>query len=166
MIPKVTVDDPTRVNKLGTIISRPDVNRAIMGATAILTQPAIDYNNRKVDKATATVSTYRTIGKVIAGTTVGCGVRSACYYLTKACTSQSPNASKWRKWLMPSENTQRTLAKRNKDWFKNYNNTLATLLGLGAMLFTNVALDVPLTNAITKLLIKDNKSSQQERKGA
>ena len=115
LIPKMTIKDTTAINKWGTIIGRPDVNRGIMGATAILTQPYIDYHNHKVDHETAAVSTCRTIGKIIAGTAVGCAVRSGCYYLTKACTSTDPNASKWKKWLMPSPKLQKILAKYIKE---------------------------------------------------
>ena len=162
LLPKITIKDPTKCNDWGTIISRPDVNRGIMGATALLTQPFIDYHNHKVDNDTAAVSTCRTIGKIVAGTTVGVGVRSACYYLIKACTSTEQNAPNWKKWLMPSQKMERYISRRNIDWFKNYKNTLATTLGLAAMLITNVALDVPLTNWITKKLIniKNNRAQQ------
>lgn len=170
LIPNITIKDPAKMNHWGTIISRPDVNRGIMGATALLTQPYIDYHNHKVDHETAAVSTCRTIGKIVAGTAVGCLVRSGCYYLTKACTTVEENAPKWKQWLMPSPKIQKILAKRNNDWFKNYNNTLATLLGLGAMLITNVLLDVPLTNLITKQLIsrrpQNNGTPNEERKCA
>ena len=40
--------------------------------------------------------------------------------------------------------------RRDVDWVKNYNSVLASLVGLGVMLFTNMMLDVPLTNYISK----------------
>jgi len=162
MLPDFTIKNPKMWANLGTKIGRPDVNRGIMGATALLTQPFIDYNNRKVDKNTAEVSTCRTIGKILAGTTVGMGVRAACYYLIKGCTSIDPNASSWKRRLMPSQKIEKIISKRNMDWFKNYKNTLANLLGLAAMLVTNVALDVPLTNFVSKKLIALRGKNPQE----
>lgn len=158
LIPNMTLKGGSKINNWGVILSRPDVNRGIMGVTALLTQPYIDYHNHKVDNETATVSTCRTIGKIIAGTTVGCAVRSACYYLVDACTSTSPRAPGWKRWLMPTPKEERYIRSRNIDWFKNYKNTLATILGLSAMLITNVALDVPLTTFITNKLLKHVKN--------
>lgn len=162
MLPNMTVKDRPFLNNLGNFINRPDVNRAIMGATAIVTQPYIDKHNPNVDKETAETSMFRTIGKIVAGTTVGCIVRSSIYYLINACTSQQPNAPKWKKWLMPTERMQRLLSAHNMDWFKSYKNVLSTSLGLAAMLVTNVACDVPLTSFISKKLINWNKTRHQE----
>ena len=92
MFPNVTVNNEELFTKIGSVISRPDVGRAIMGITAIGTQPFIDYYNSKVDRDTAKVSTSRTIGKIIAGTGVGCAVRAMCYYGTKLLTCTNPNA--------------------------------------------------------------------------
>lgn len=162
MLPNMTVKDRPFLNNLGNFINRPDVNRFIMGATAIVTQPYIDKHNPNVDKETAETSMFRTIGKIVAGTTVGCIVRSSIYYLINACTSQQANAPKWKKWLMPTERMQRLLSAHNMDWFKSYKNVLSTSLGLAAMLVTNVACDVPLTSFISKNLINWNKSRHQE----
>lgn len=166
LIPNMTVNGGSKVNNWGVILSRPDVNRGIMGVTALLTQPYIDYHNHKVDQETASVATCRTIAKIIAGTTVGCAVRSACYYLVNACTSASPKAPKWKRWLMPNPNVERYIRRRNVDWFKNYKNTLATIIGLSAMLFTNVLLDVPLTTYLSKKLLKkhEEKNNNQTQK--
>lgn len=153
LIPNTTVNTPEKFNKMGVVLSRPDVNRLIMGATALLTQPLIDYYNPNVDEDTAKTSTCRTIGKIVAGTAVGCGVRSLCFYTTKLLTSGGENGPAWRKWLLPSNAIVRYLNKRHGGWLKKYNNTISTLLGLVAMLFTNVALDVPLTNKISKALM-------------
>lgn len=162
MLPNMTVKDRPFLNNLGNFINRPDVNRFIMGATAIVTQPYIDKHNPNVDKETAETSMFRTIGKIVAGTTVGCIVRSSIYYLINACTSKQANAPKWKKWLMPTERMQRLLSAHNMDWFKSYKNVLSTSLGLAAMLVTNVACDVPLTSYISKKLIDWNKSRHQE----
>ena len=162
LLPNINVSREDMFCNIGRVLSRPDVGRGIMGVSAILTQPLIDYYNPKVDRDTAQVSTCRTIGKIIAGTTVGCAVRSACYYGVKALTNLNPNATQWKKTLLPAEKFVQYLSQKNLDWIKNYNSTLATIIGLGAMLFTNVLLDVPLTNLISKKLInKFGKPNQQ-----
>lgn len=161
LIPNMTINGEAFVNKIGTALSRPDVNRAVMGATAILTQPLIDYYNPKVDRDTAIVSTCRTVGKIIAGTLVGCGVRSLCYYGVHALTSLSKTAPAWRKTLLPPKAIIRYLSNKNNDWLKNYRSTLATIVGLGAMLFTNVLLDVPFTHMISKKLISKFKGNDE-----
>lgn len=163
LIPNMTVKNSQRCSDIGVIISRPDVNRGIMGATALLTQPFIDYYNPKVDKETAGVSTCRTGAKIIAGTTVGMGVRNLCYNAIKAFTSTNPSSQPWRRWLMPSQKIERYISKRNVDWFKNYKNTLATTLGLAAMLVTNLALDVPLTNFLSKTFLKLRKNHIEKK---
>lgn len=159
--PNATVNTPEICNRIGATLSRPDVNRGIMGATAILSQPLIDYYNPDVDKETAKTSTCRTIGKIVAGTTVGCVVRSLCYYGTKAFTSPDPLAKGWRRALMPSRAYVRYLNGKFPDWIKNYRSGISTIIGLMAMLFTNVLIDVPLTNKITQKMLhvfnlKDN----------
>ena len=68
--------------------------------------------------------------------------------------------------LLPSESVVRYMNRKSTDWIKYYNNFLATLIGLGVMLFTNVLLDVPLTNAISKKImpffgIKPNQQKQE-----
>lgn len=152
-IPNMTVNSEELLGKIGTVLSRPDVGRGILGATAICTQPFIDYYNPRVDRDTATVSTCRTVGKILAGTTVGCIVRNICYNGSRALTNTNAGAKPWQKVLLPSETMIQYLSKRNPDWIKNYRSTLALLVGLAAMLVTNVVLDVPLTNMISKKLI-------------
>ena len=44
--------------------------RFILGLTAIMIQPVIDYTNRNVDEETREVSAARTAAKIIAGTSV------------------------------------------------------------------------------------------------
>jgi hypothetical protein len=154
LIPNMTIKNEEFACKIGRIISRPDVGRAIMGATALCTQPFIDYYNPDVDRDTAKVSTARTLGKIIAGTAVGIGVRSLCYYGTQFFTSLKPNAPWWRKLLLPSESVVRYMNRKSTDWVKNYNSALASMIGVGLFLFTNVLLDVPLTNVISKKAMK------------
>ena len=66
-----------KLRKYEENMSHPAKNRLIMGATALVTQPTIDYYNKKVDEETRTISRNRTIAKILAGTTVGILVRGA-----------------------------------------------------------------------------------------
>lgn len=52
-----------------------DKQRLILGATAILMQPAIDASNKNVDEKTRKVSVARTIAKIVAGTLTGFAIR-------------------------------------------------------------------------------------------
>lgn len=155
LFPKIELNSE-KFNNIGTYLSRPHVNRAVMGGTALLTQPFIDYNNPKVDEDTAKVSTARTIGKILAGTMVGCAVRWGCYVGVGALTKTGDKAISLRRntLLMPDEKTIIRLAKNAKDWLKNYRSIVSTIIGLGVMLITNVALDVPITNFITQKILK------------
>ena len=67
------------LQKVDEKMSKPMQNRLIMGGTAILTQPFIDYHNHKVDDETRTIAKNRTIAKIIAGTAVGAFVRDKCF---------------------------------------------------------------------------------------
>lgn len=165
LIPNMLVKDRPMFDNIGNFINRPDVNRGIMGITALLTQPYIDLHNPDVDEETAQTSMCRTIGKIVAGTTVGCLVRSGCYYLIKGCTSTDPKASKWKKLLMPSRSVQQVLASKNQDWFKSYKNVLSTMMALVIMLGTNFLFDVPLTTKISNKLNEMRKARQKEQEG-
>ena len=70
------------VTGIGKYINSPE-QRFIQGATALATQPFIDLNNRSADEDTRAVSVARTIGKIVAGTVVGVGVRYATIFIAK-----------------------------------------------------------------------------------
>ena len=87
-IPQMTVKGE-RANKaikwIGKNISSPE-NRFILGATALMSQPFIDLNNKKVDEDTRKVSAARTVAKIIAGTATGVLIRSGCIHAVNAFT--------------------------------------------------------------------------------
>ncbi len=145
-------------NKFDNWISKPAQNRAIMGLTAIITQPAIDYNNHKVDKETRTVSRNRTIAKIIAGTCVGILVRGSAY---EAVTNMTNIESKTKtaKALLP----KRFLGEiaKNEKFLKNYRSALSSGLAILAMCVTNFVLDAPLTVFLTNKL-NDKKEAKHE----
>ena len=80
--PNATFNDKDKIQrwvKFYEQMSRPDINRVVMGGTAFFLQPAIDASNKKVDDDTRKVSICRTIAKIITGTSVGIIVRGSAY---------------------------------------------------------------------------------------
>ena len=127
-------------------------NRLILGATALMIQPFIDLNNKKVDEKTREISAARTVAKIIVGTATGFAVR----YLTIAAIG------KYRKFFAPTIPVQD---------YKQYMMAIGNYLALAVMLITNFAIDAPCTKALTNKFIglvekchakKDTKNSAQE----
>lgn len=119
--------------------------RLILGATAIVMQPAIDAHNKNVDEKTRKVSVARTIGKVIAGTLTGFAIRKACI---KAMDL---------KMFKPSN-----FEKVTKDAYEQYKNAMGTIAALVVMMVTNFVIDAPLTKFITNLLIEDDSGGKKQ----
>ena len=152
-IPTMTVASE-RANKciewLGKEISSPE-NRLIMGATALMSQPFIDLNNKKVDEETRHVSACRTVAKIIAGTTTGVLIRKLCIKaIDFGCKipQKGEKLSKAETILLPSEN----ILKRLKD-LSHYKKALGTIISLGVMVFTNFLIDAPLTKFLTNKFV-------------
>ncbi len=146
-VPEKTLGDgSSKTDKLDILLSRPDVNRLIMGTTALLTQPAIDYYNHRVDEETRLVSRNRTIAKILAGTTVGIIVRGFCYQAVDKMTNLS-GTKKYSKWLVPEQWVKKFA--NNPKQLRTYKNALSTGIALCVMLFTNFLIDAPLTVFLT-----------------
>lgn len=133
-------------------VSEPMRNRGIMGVTALLTQPTIDYYNHRVDDETRTVSRNRTIAKIVAGTLVGMFVVRGPVYKFVEKTTNPMGTGKFSKSLLPVKFIEQ-LAK-NETHLKNYRATIAMAIALAAMCVTNFVLDAPLTIILTNLLNK------------
>lgn len=157
-------------------VSHPMWNRGIMGATALLTQPTIDYYNHRVDDETRTVSRNRTIAKIIAGTLVGMFVvRGPVHKVVEKMTDLN-GKKKYSLWLVPKDFIN--MLRKDESALKNYRSTLAMLLALFGMCYTNFALDAPLTTILTNIFNKksginnkdtanvDNLSIRKEAKNA
>lgn len=153
-IPEKTVKDSDKQiqkwNHWGNKISKPAENRAIMGATAMFTQPALDYYNHKVDKETRTVSKNRTIAKIAVGTGVGVFVVRGPIYKGIDTMTNPKGASKISKALLPKKFL--TELASNETFLKNYKSTLSMVVALLAMCGTNFLLDAPLTAILTNKL--------------
>ena len=151
-----------RWKKTDDVISRPAQNRGILGATALITQPAIDYYNHRVDEETRTVSRNRTIAKIVAGTAVGMFVVRGPIYKAIVNMTDLNGKSKLSKALIPkSELLDIT---KNPKFLKNYRSALSMLIALLAMSVTNFVLDAPLTVYLTNML--NDKTLAKKDKGA
>ena len=73
------------IKKTGEKISSAE-QRLILGASALMSQPFIDWNNKNVDEKTRKVSVARTVAKIIAGTLTGYYIRNrSCGAVQSKC---------------------------------------------------------------------------------
>ena len=147
------------LNWFGRNISTPE-NRLIIGVTALASQPFIDLYNKDVDEKTRVVSCARTIGKIVAGTITGVGVRAGFMKLTRNYSELGTVGTKTIKKLFTPPNAPEKMTYA----YKQYQNAMGMLLAIGAMLFTNFAVDVPLTNFLTNRLTKSFLGKSKEGK--
>ena len=162
-LPKVTIKETKRGVERSKVIddriSKPAENRLIMGATAMLTQPAIDYYNHRVDEDTRRVARNRTIAKIIAGTCVGILVRGSAYKAVVKMTDVK-GCSKFSKSLLPKKHMSEIA--QNEKFLKNYRNALSSSLAILAMCVTNFVLDAPLTVFLTNKFNETKKEGKHE----
>lgn len=137
------------LNWFGENVSTPE-NRLIIGVTALASQPFIDLYNKDVDEDTRIVSCARTIGKTIAGTLTGVVVRAGFIHLTRNYSELGDVGGKTIKKLFTPPNAPDKMTYA----YKQYRNAMGMLLAIVAMLFTNFAIDAPLTNFLTNRLTK------------
>ncbi len=131
--------------------------RLILGATALVTQPFIDFHNRNVDEKTRDVSVCRTVAKIIVGTTTGVLIRKGAINLIGKCSlPPAPGLKKIRSLFFPK------VEKMTAEGFLQYKNTMGTIVGLLAMLVTNFAVDAPFTKLLTNRLLKEKRRGVNE----
>lgn len=162
IVPEMTISNEKTLKGLkwvGEKVSSPE-NRLILGVTALMSQPFIDLNNKKVDEDTRKVSAARTVAKIIAGTTTGVLIRSGCIHaidaFTKLPTEITPDMKfkKLRSLFTPSAGILKDL--------NQYKKSLGTILSLGVMVVTNFLLDAPLTKFLTNKFV-DRINSKKEQ---
>ena len=141
------------INWIGRNISSPQ-NRLILGATALMSQPFIDLNNKKVDEDTRKVSAARTVAKIIAGTTTGFFVRYGCIKAIDYCSliPSQINKSMKNKWLRTLFTPDSALTGVLKD-LNQYKKALGSFIALLVMVVTNFAIDAPLTKFLTNKFV-------------
>ena len=145
-----------RVAYIGKKWSSPH-QRAILGVTALVMQPYIDWKNKSVDEKTRKVAVARTVAKIIAGTLTGVALRAGFIKGIAAMSTTAAeipaNAKPFTKKLKQCL-TPKNLDPSNKDALAQYRNAMGTILSLGAMIFTNFLIDAPLTKFLTNRFIK------------
>lgn len=131
--------------------------RVMLGATALAIQPAIDLHNKNVDEDTRKISCARTISKTLIGTLTGFLVRYGCIKLieSKSKIGKAANNAIDR-FFTPS------VAKGNTIKFRNYKAALGTFLAVGVMIFTNFAIDAPVTQFLTNYFNKKMNNKPKE----
>ena len=134
--------------------------RLILGASALMSQPFIDANNKNVDEKTRKVSVARTIAKIVAGTFTGYFIRKGCIKGIKALSQvPGPNVPKWKTVFTPKNVKDNTT-----DAFLQYRNAMGTVVALVVMMFTNFIIDAPLTKFLTNALVKKGEEKNMEAK--
>lgn len=145
-----------RLDKIGKVISSPQ-NRLIMGVTALASQPFIDLNNDKVDENTRIISCSKTLAKIIAGTSTGVIIRHLAIKMAESMSRTPEELAEGKIKKFTFYNTFFTTANlkpHKPEYYKQYRNTVGTAIGIGVMLFTNFAIDMPLTNYLTNFFAK------------
>ena len=134
--------------------------RAILGVTALCTQPFIDLHNRHIKKEDKPITVAKTISKIIVGTIAGVTLR---HYAIKAADkfTQTVKTGKYSQCLLHKgliEELKKTINKTNEyllNSVRNYKEGLGTFLGVATGAFTNFLIDAPLTKYLTNF-IHDN----------
>ncbi len=151
-------------NNFDNWVSKPHINRGVLGVTALVTQPPIDYYNHRVDEETRKVARNRTIAKILAGTTVGMFVVRGPIYTAIENMTNIKGKSKFSKALLPKRFL--TELANNEKFLKNYRSALAMGLALAAMCVTNFVLDAPFTIFLTNLFNdKTNQVKEVKKNG-
>ena len=139
--------------------------RAILGLTAIVMQPYIDWKNKNVDEKTRKVSVARTCAKIIAGTLTGVALRAGFIKgiaaMSKTAAEIPANAKPFTKKIKQCL-TPKNLDPANKDALEQYRNSMGTILSLAAMVFTNFLIDAPLTKFLTNKFIGLQKKGEDK----
>ncbi len=178
------------INWIGANVNSPE-QRLIAGVTALATQPIIDYKNKNVDEDTRMISVARTLAKIIAGTIVGVIVRKGAIAAANkysGCKAEVDGLTDIIKELKPKKGSlfspvtkkiqekvvgKMTQKEFNELW-QNYVKALGTFIATGAMVFTNFAIDAPLTRLLTrqfhkhitkKPISKDNQKENKKTEG-
>ncbi len=139
--------------------------RLILGATAIVMQPYIDWKNKHVDDKTRKVSVARTCAKIIAGTATGFalrygfikGIKAFSKPLSEVPKDAKPFAKKMMTWLTP-----KNMDPNDMDALDQYRNAMGTIWSLVAMVFTNFLIDAPLTKFLTNKFIAHQQKTEQK----
>jgi len=128
--------------------------RAVIGLTALCTQPFIDLHNRHIKKEDKSVVVAKTISKIIIGTCTGIAMRHYCIKAVKHFTKSNTRNLKYQ-FLLPTRiiaKLRRRPSSVSDIELNNYRNGLGTLFGVLGGMITNFLVDAPLTKMFTNTL--------------
>ena len=127
--------------------------RALLGITALCTQPFIDLHNSHIKKEDKPITVAKTISKIIVGTTVGILVRHYAIKMVKNFT-KTTNCGKYSQCLLPKKIVDQLNQKIpvNKDDIKKYTEWMGTFLGVMCCAITNFVIDAPLSKMLTNII--------------
>ena len=152
------------------------MQRGLMGVLAFFTQPFIDKKNKNVDEETRKASSARTTAKIIAGTTTGVIIREGLIQLTKMF-SKNDNILEYEfkhkkanigKTYIPKVNFKKyqqillETANDSAEKIKRTRNAIGTIAAIVVMLYTNFAIDAPLTTFLTNKLYKPSSKEDKQ----
>ena len=132
--------------------------RAVLGITALCSQPFIDLHNRHIQKVDKPITVAKNISKIVVGTIAGVTLR---YYAIKAINSftKTVKNGKYSQCFLPNETISElkraALDKKLLEGIRNYKEGLGTFLVVSVGAFTNFLIDAPLTKILTNF-IHDN----------
>ena len=168
VVPEHTFQESARkmdkINKIDNYISKPMQNRCIMGVSALLTQPFIDYSNPKVDKETRKMAFFNRCAVILAGMGVGMFLVRGPVYKGVEKMTQINGESKFSKALLPKKYLKEI--SENEQFLKNYRSSLAMGISLVLMSITNFVCDAPATIFLTNLfhdLLSCKKDVKEEK---
>ncbi|MBS4759417.1 MAG: hypothetical protein KHX03_01810 [Clostridium sp.] len=160
---------------VGESINSPE-QRLIQGATALMTQPLIDLNNKDVDEDTRMMSVARTLAKIIAGTIVGVLVRQGSISLINAMSqykfnplatsgSKLQDVGKLRSLFLPAFKTvcSAMTEQAAKEEMNLYRKGMGTFIGTMVGLITNFLIDAPATKWLTGIFYKKIKKDDNQQ---
>lgn len=136
--------------------------RAILGGTALLMQPPIDYLNPRTDEKTRKFSVMKTIVKTLVGTLVGVSVRHLGIKYAQHLTKDPQKLIQ----KVADPKVKERLIKIMKDPNKKdtFTAQLGTLMGVVAVFISNFTIDMPLAKfAIEKSSEKLNLSADKPK---
>jgi len=151
---------------IGRNLSSPH-QRFLQGVTGLAIQPVIEYKNKSVDDDTRAVATSRMIGKIFSGALVGIIVRATCIW-AMGRVAKTPNVDEFARLakeggkkakglLAPSVETVKKLideqGKSLPNIYDDYRKGMGTFIGTLVGMYTNFAVDVPITEYMTEKLI-------------
>lgn len=129
-------------------------SRLIIGVSMLMCQPFIDLYNKDVDEKTRVISCAKTIAKNVVGIATGVTIRAGFIKLAKNYSKIGGKEIKNIKKLFTPSNVQNIPNSDKTQAYRQYQNTMGTLLAVVGMAFTNFLVDAPLTILTTNVLMK------------